>query len=102
MSPQRIRASRRKGDRAPAGSVLVARPTRWGNPFDWKQVGKPEAGIGSLLRWQAMGLSIHMAGDHERAGRHAARLLYTVAKRRYRELRSLCADSPEEEQRCED
>ena len=41
--PKRIRASRRKGDRAPTGSVLVARPTRWGNPFDWKHLGKPEA-----------------------------------------------------------
>ena len=68
----------------------------------WRGKITPEQVIGSLLGWQAMGLSIHMAGDHERAGRHAARLLFTVAKRRYRELRSLCADSTEEEQRCED
>lgn len=34
-------------------------------------------------------ISIHLAGDHARAGRHVARLLYTIAKRRYRELRSL-------------
>ena len=48
-----------------------------------------ESVIGSLLGWQAAGLSVHMAGDHEQAGRHAARILYTIAKRRYRELRSI-------------
>jgi ERCC4-type nuclease len=55
----------------------------------WRGKVTKESVIGSLLGWQAAGLSIHMAGDHERAGRHIARLLYMVAKRRYRELRSL-------------
>jgi DNA excision repair protein ERCC-4 len=55
----------------------------------WRGKITPEQAIGSLLGWQAAGLSIHLVGDHERAGRHAARLLFTVAKRRYRELRSL-------------
>jgi hypothetical protein len=31
--PRRIRLSRRRGWRKPAGAVVVARPTRWGNPF---------------------------------------------------------------------
>ena len=53
----------------------------------WRSKISVESVIGSLLGWQAAGLSIHMAGDHERAGRHAARMLYTVASRRYRELR---------------
>jgi DNA excision repair protein ERCC-4 len=56
----------------------------------WRSKLKPEAVIGSLLGWQAAGLSVHLVGDHERAGRHAARLLYTVAKRRWRELRAMC------------
>ena len=55
----------------------------------WRGKITSEQAIGSLLGWQAAGLSIHMAGDHERAGRHVARLLYTIAKRRYRELRAL-------------
>ena len=55
----------------------------------WRSKVTPEQAIGSLLGWQAAGLSIHMVGDHQRAGRHAARLLFTVAKRRYRELREL-------------
>jgi ERCC4-type nuclease len=55
----------------------------------WRSKVTPAAAIGSLLGWQAMGLSIHMVGDHQRAGRHVSRLLFTVAKRRYRELRTL-------------
>jgi hypothetical protein len=31
--PQRIQLSRKKGWRLPPGVVVVARPTRWGNPF---------------------------------------------------------------------
>lgn len=51
----------------------------------------PPQAIGSLLGWQAAGLSIHMCGDHARAGKHVGRLLFTVAKRRYRELRMMTA-----------
>lgn len=57
----------------------------------WRGQVKPSQVIGSLLGWQAAGLSVHMAGDHERAGQHVARLLFTVANRRWRELRSLAA-----------
>lgn len=31
--PQRIRLSRRKGWRKPFGAVVVARPSKWGNPY---------------------------------------------------------------------
>jgi len=44
---------------------------------------------GSLLSWTAHGLPVHMVGDHQRAGVHCARVLYSVAKHRYRELRTL-------------
>ena len=54
----------------------------------WRGKVSKESVIGSLLGWQAMGLSVHMVGTHERAGRFASRLLYTVARRRYAELRS--------------
>lgn len=33
MSPQRVQLRRVKGYRKPAGAVVVARPTLWGNPF---------------------------------------------------------------------
>jgi hypothetical protein len=31
--PKRIRLQRTKGWRLPSGAVVVARPSRWGNPF---------------------------------------------------------------------
>lgn len=37
-SPQRIQLRRTKGWRKPAGSVVVARPSKWGNPY---RVGRP-------------------------------------------------------------
>lgn len=33
MSPRRIQLRRTKGWRKPTGAIVVARPTRWGNPF---------------------------------------------------------------------
>jgi hypothetical protein len=42
-----------------------------------------------LLGWQAAGLPVLMAGDHERAGRYVARMLAITARRRWRELRAL-------------
>jgi DNA excision repair protein ERCC-4 len=56
---------------------------QWRGPITSTQV------IGSLLSWTARGLPIHMAGDHHRAGVHCARVLYSVAKHRYQELRQL-------------
>ena len=32
-SPRRIQLRRTKGWRKPPGAIIVARPTRWGNPF---------------------------------------------------------------------
>lgn len=33
MSPQRVQLSRRRGYRKPEGAIVVARPSKWGNPF---------------------------------------------------------------------
>lgn len=33
MSPQRIQLRRTKGWRKPKGAIVVARPSRWGNPW---------------------------------------------------------------------
>ena len=67
----------------------------------WRGKITPEQVIGSLLGWTAAGLAVHLCGDHARAGKHAARLLFTVARRRFKELRALCAASPEEVPRCD-
>ena len=43
--------------------------------------------MGSLIGWASMGIQLAMIGTHERAGQFASKLLYTVARRRYAELR---------------
>ncbi len=58
---------------------------------EWRSKVTSSAAIGSLLGWVAMGIPIIMAENHERAGRYVSRLLFTAARRRYRELRALAA-----------
>ncbi len=41
--PARIQRKRTKGWKKPANTVCVTRPGRWGNPYDWKTLGKAEA-----------------------------------------------------------
>ncbi len=56
---------------------------------EWRSKVTTAAAVGSCLGWIAQGLPVVMAGDHSRAGRHVARLLYLAAKRRWREARAL-------------
>ena len=56
---------------------------------DWRSKVTPAAAVGSVLGWIASGLPVVMAGDHQRAGRYVARLLFTAARRRWRESRAL-------------
>lgn len=58
---------------------------------DYRAKVTPAAAVGSLLGWVAMGLPIIMAGNHRRAGQYTARLLYTAARRRWREARAMAA-----------
>lgn len=62
----------------------------------WRGRVTKEQVIGSVLGWQAKGISVHMAGNHERAGKHAAAMLYHVARRRWRELRGMVGNNAEE------
>lgn len=49
--PIRIQLSRRKGWRLPAHTKVVARPTRWGNPFRAVSPGdRPEA-VARYRQW---------------------------------------------------
>lgn len=70
--------------------VLVIEAT-WGDleAGEWRSQVTPRAAVGSVLGWMAAGLPVLMAGDHERAGQYTARILYTAAKRRWRECRGL-------------
>ena len=58
---RRIQLRRSKGWRKPAGAVVVARPTRWGNPYD---IGAPHPVTGApLTRVDAVALyRAHIAG----------------------------------------
>jgi hypothetical protein len=40
MSPTRIKLSRRRGWRKPAGAVVVSRPSPWGNPYTVAEHGR--------------------------------------------------------------
>lgn len=55
MTPQRIQLRRTKGWRKPVGAVVVARPTKWGNPvtIEMLRADYPESDIESLRRMAA-------------------------------------------------
>ena len=65
---------------------------------EWRSQVTPAAAIGSCLGWIGAGLPIILAGDHERAGRYVSRLLYTAARRRWREARALAVGILEKDQ----
>lgn len=46
MSPQRIQLQRKKGWRKPEGAIVVARPTKWGNPFTMAALRAVEQELG--------------------------------------------------------
>lgn len=50
----RVQLSRRKGSRLPPGTVVVSRPARWGNPFDWREHGRGGA-VRLYTAWMAGG-----------------------------------------------
>ena len=41
--PKRIQRRRTKGWRMPPNCVYVGRPTKWGNPYDWREHGRSES-----------------------------------------------------------
>lgn len=49
MNPQRIQLSRKKGWRKPDNTVVVSRPSRWGNP--WK-VGRDGSAVQCIERYR--------------------------------------------------
>ena len=77
---------------------LLAYPTRcivveatWADleQGEWRSQVTSAAAVGSVLGWIAAGVPVVMAGDHARAGRYVSRLLFTAARRRWREAREL-------------
>ncbi len=73
----------------PARAIVVE--ATWGDleAGGWRSKVTPAAAVGSCLGWIAAGVPVIMAGDHQRAGRYVSRLLFTAARRRWREARAL-------------
>lgn len=49
IAPKRIRLSRTRGWRLPEGTIVVARPTRFGNPFRIGEPGIPDVAAAVAL-----------------------------------------------------
>lgn len=64
-----VRLSRAAGWRKPADVVVVARPTRWGNPFDQRETGRAVA-VARYADWITGGGADE---QHDRAGRRYSR-----------------------------
>lgn len=62
----------------------------------WNSKITSSQAIGSLLGWIARGVPIVMADNHQRAGRFVSRLLFTAARRRWTEARSLVSATLDE------
>jgi len=59
----------------------------------WRSKIKPPSVIGSVLGWIGWGVPFLLAGDHDRGGRYAARFLFIEARRSWRKLRQLAAQT---------
>jgi len=49
--PIRIQRKRTKGWKMPENTVYVGRPTRWGNPNDWRRSGRTKAVEAFKAEW---------------------------------------------------
>lgn len=58
---------------------------------NWRSKVRPESAIGSVIGWQALGIPFLLSGDRATAQDHAARFLYTAARREWRRLRTFAA-----------
>ncbi len=73
----------------PSRAVVVEASWAEMEAGEWRSKVTPRAAVGSVLAWMSDGVPFLFCGDHEAAGRAVARMLYLVARRRYRELRTL-------------
>jgi DNA excision repair protein ERCC-4 len=79
----------------PTRAIVVEAGWQFFERGEWRGQVTTNAAIGSLLGWIAAGVPIVMAYDHERAGRFVSRMLFTAARRRWREARALVASIAE-------
>ena len=75
----------------PVCAVVVEAGWQFFERGEWRSEVTANAAIGSLTGWITAGVPIVMAYDHARAGRFVSRILFTAARRRWREARELVA-----------
>lgn len=51
VKPKRIQLKRTKGWRKPEGAVVVARPTKWGNPVSWQPPLDRKYAVDAFRNW---------------------------------------------------
>lgn len=74
-APVRIRLSRKKGWRLPANTVVVARPSKWGNPWKVDFWVPAETAVACFRKWlteQPEGRAIAEAAKVELKGKNLA------------------------------
>ncbi|HST46527.1 DUF4326 domain-containing protein [Jatrophihabitans sp.] len=93
-TPERIQLRRTKGWRKPAGAIVVARPSKWGNPYriDDYRTGHPDASDRELRRLAVEDFRRLAAG---RAGEHRPYPWEAIGELAGRDLCCWCpADQP--------
>jgi hypothetical protein len=73
--PRRLTLSRRKGYRLPDKTVVVSRPTQWGNPFRVGVGGLPSKVVDRFERWMMTTVDGRRLAERARAelaGKHLA------------------------------
>jgi hypothetical protein len=73
--PHRIQLRRTKGWRKPANTVVVSRPTKWGNPFPIDPRTSREICVEKFNHWLRLdpkGIALAAAARHELRGQNLA------------------------------
>ena len=73
----------------PCRAIVVEAGWQFFERGEWRGQVTSSQAIGSLIGWIAAGVPIVMAYDHDRAGRFVSRMLFTAARRRWREARAM-------------
>ena len=79
----------------PCRAIVIEAGWQYFERGEWRGQVTSSQAIGSLIGWIAAGIPIVMADDHDRAGRFISRMLFTAARRRWREARAMIQVSQE-------
>ncbi len=84
--PIRIQLSRRKGWAKPPNTVVVARPSRWGNPWRVGEPGMPDAAA-ATARFRAATFGVTLGGTFCSPNAHPESYIGAIIRDAPKELR---------------